>query len=230
MWLHASILKLYSIQCFCIWICMLLSQYAKADPLLNTDDADIVSAKHCQLESAVTRSSGSQAGYQLNTACQFIEGIESSISYTDQFVDAGKGQWSAQVKGVIQPMSQWGMAASLQISQQNEKDKESIQWFFNIPFSLVYLNNSLHIDSNIGYQYSPRNLNLLRWSLASSLALTPKTSVSVETYNQDQHAPLLQSAIHYSILPNILTFDASIGQRLNTFRERWFGFGLSFTP
>ena len=54
MWLHASILKLYSIQCFCIWICMLLSQYAKADPLLNTDDADIVSAKHCQLESAVT--------------------------------------------------------------------------------------------------------------------------------------------------------------------------------
>jgi len=127
-------------------------------------------------------------------------------------------------------MSQWGMAASLQISQQNEKDKESIQWFLNIPFSLVYLNNSLHIDSNIGYQYSPRNLNLLRWSLASNLALTPKTSVSVETYNQDQHAPLLQSAIHYSILPNILTFEASIGQRLNTFRERWFGFGLSFTP
>ncbi|VTX94376.1 hypothetical protein [Acinetobacter ursingii] len=230
MWLHASILKLYSIQCFCIWICMLLSQYAKADPLLNTDDADIVSAKHCQLESAVTRPSGSQASYQLNTACQFIEGIESSISYTDQFVDAGKGQWSAQVKGVIQPMSQWGMAASLQISQQNEKDKESIQWFLNIPFSLVYLNNTLHIDSNIGYQYSPRNLNLLRWSLASNLALTPKTSVSVETYNQDQHAPLLQGAIHYSILPNILTFEASIGQRLNTFRERWFGFGLSFTP
>ncbi len=230
MWLHASILKMYSIQCFCIWICMLLSQYAKADPLLNTDDADIVSAKHCQLESAVTRSSGLQASYQLNTACQFIEGIESSISYTDQFVDAGKGQWSAQVKGVIQPMSQWGMAASLQISQQNEKDKESIQWFLNIPFSLVYLNNSLHIDSNIGYQYSPRNLNLLRWSLASNLALTPKTSVSVDTYNQDQHAPLLQSAIHYSILPNILTFEASIGQRLNTFRERWFGFGLSFTP
>ena len=53
---------------------------------------------------------------------------------------------------------------------------------------------------------------------------------SFETYNQDQHAPLLQSAIHYSILPNILTFEASIGQRLNTFRERWFGFGLSFTP
>ncbi len=209
---------------------MLLSQYAKADPLLNTDDADIVSAKNCQLESAVTRPSGSQASYQLNTACQFIEGVESLISYTDQFVDAGKGQWSAQVKGVIQPMSQWGMAASLQISQQNEKDKESIQWFLNIPFSLVYLNNSLHIDSNIGYQYSPRNLNLLRWSLASNLALTPKTSVSVETYNQDQHAPLLQSAIHYSILPNILTFEASIGQRLNTFRERWFGFGLSFTP
>jgi len=206
---------------------MLLSQYAKADPLLNTDDADIVSAKNCQLESAVTRPSGSQASYQLNTACQFIEGVESLISYTDQFVDAGKGQWSAQVKGVIQPMSQWGMAASLQISQQNEKDKESIQWFLNIPFSLVYLNN---IDSNIGYQYSPRNLNLLRWSLASNLALTPKTSVSVETYNQDQHAPLLQSAIHYSILPNILTFEASIGQRLNTFRERWFGFGLSFTP
>jgi hypothetical protein len=55
---------------------MLLSQYAKADPLLNTDDADIVSAKHCQLESAVTRPSGSQASYQLNTACQFIEGLK----------------------------------------------------------------------------------------------------------------------------------------------------------
>jgi len=59
---------------------MLLSQYAKADPLLNTDDADIVSAKNCQLESAVTRPSGSQASYQLNTACQFIEGVESLIS------------------------------------------------------------------------------------------------------------------------------------------------------
>lgn len=230
MWLHASLLKIYIIQGICIWICMLLSQYTKADPLLNTDDADIVSAQHCQLESAITRSSVSQTSYQLNTACQFIEGIESSISYTDQFVDTGKGQWSAQVKGVIQPMSQWGMAASLQIFQQTEKDKESIQWFFNIPFSLVYLNNYLRVDSNIGYQYSPRNLNLLRWSLASTLTLTPKTSVSVETYNQDQHAPLLQSALHYSIFPNLLTFEASIGQRLNTFRERWFGFGLSFTP
>ncbi len=231
MWLHASILKIYSIQCVCIWICLVLSQYTKADPLLNTDDTEIVPAKHCQLESAIIAPSHAETTYQFNTACQLIEGIETSLGYSD-FLNSNEGHWSAQLKSVIRPMNGWGVAASLKLSgQQSEiNQKDNIEWFLNIPFGLDFLNNNFHLYSNVGYQYASEQVHLLRWSVASNLVLSPRTDISLESYNQDRHAPCVQSALHYSLIPNILTFEASVGQRLDTFRERWFGFGLSFTP
>ncbi len=162
MWLHASILKLYSIQCLYIWICVLLLQFAKARPLFNTE---ITPYEHCQLESAIVPSNNAATSYQLNPACQLVKGVEFGVSHT-----------------------------------------------------------------NMGYPYSKQHADLLKWSAAVNDQLNSKMSFMLEAFNQHRKTPFFQSVVHYCIIPDLLTFEASFGQRMEAFRQRWFGFGLSFTP
>ncbi|MEB3766619.1 hypothetical protein FXN70_02485 [Acinetobacter sp. MD2] len=230
MLLHASILKLFSLPYFCVWIFLLLTQYAKASPLLNTDDTAIVAAHHCQLESAIVSAKQADTAYQVNTACQLLKGVESSIAYSATDSHSTETTWSAQLKTVLKPMDRWGVATSLLFSQTQTVDGKQNDWFLNVPVEWAALNERVHVYSNIGYQHSADQPNLLRWSLATNFALTPKTSMSLEAFNQDRQAPLAQTVLHYTVIPDLFTLEASFGQRLDDFRQRFFGFGLSFTP
>ena len=230
MWLHASILKFYSIQCICIWICILLSQFAKASPLLNTDDTEITPYGHCQLESAIVPSKNVGTSYQFNPACQLVKGVESGISYTENNQDSKNYSVYAQLKTVIKPMDSWGVASSLLVAQNKTATGDSVDWFLNMPFAWVLADTPIHLYSNVGYQYSKQHADLLKWSAAVNYQLNSKMSFTLEAFNQDQKNPFFQSVVHYSIIPDLLTFEASFGQRMEAFRQRWFGFGLSFTP
>lgn len=230
MWLHASILKFYSIQCMYIWICILCSQFAKASPLLNTDDTEITSYGHCQLESAIVPSKNAGTSYQLNPACQLVKGIESGVGYNQNNLDSNSYGVSAQLKTVIKALDTWGVAGSLSVSENKTAIGDSVDWFLNMPFAWVLADTPIHLYTNVGYQYSKQHADLVKWSAAASYQLNSKASITLEAFNQDQKSPFFQSVFQYSIIPDLLTFEASFGQRMEAFRQRWFGFGLSFTP
>ncbi len=60
------------------------------------------------------------------------------------------------------------------------------------------------------------------------IGLTQNTGISLEFFNQDRQAPFTQAVIHH-VFSDVLSLEFSFG-RLQDFRQRWFGFGLSFTP
>jgi len=98
----------------------------------------------------------------------------------------------------------------------------------NVPVSFQLLDQRLALDTNLGYQRADERL--VRWGIASTYTLTEHVGVTVETYNQDRQAPFFQTALQYSLIPNVLTLEASFGDRLHRLKQHWFGLGLSYTP
>jgi hypothetical protein len=124
----------------------------------------------------------------------------------------------------------WGIASSLMLSQDEQSQHSSdLDWFLNLPMSFN-LAPRLELDTNLGYQYAPDHSRLIRWGVATHYSLNDRWALSAETYNQDRDAPFFQTAVHYRLIPNIITLEATFGDRFNAFRQRWFGLGLSYTP
>lgn len=229
MWLHASLLKLLSMQCLCAWLCILFVQYAHASPLLNTDDPEITAYAHCQLETSVMASKPSATVSQFNTACQVVKGVETSLGYANTSAIANSTAWSAQIKSVLVPMQRWGLAASLSTTKNDSPVGDQRAWFLNFPSAVSLNDGHIHLYSNIGYQKVQSHDDLMRWSTAMDIGLTQNTGISLEFFNQDRQAPFTQAVIHH-VFSDVLSLEFSFGQRLQDFRQRWFGFGLSFTP
>ncbi|MBP8006557.1 hypothetical protein MMO38_03955 [Acinetobacter sp. NIPH 1852] len=232
MFFHASIQCYGVISILALCGLLLPTQKSKADPLLNTDDASITDAHRCQLETSYLYLKDGAWSYQVTPACNLNQNLEVSIGYhATKELDQVRG-FSAQVKTVVKPMeNDWGIATSLTLSRDDQAEQRTdLDWFLNVPVSFNFLDQRLALHSNLGYQYAQDHARLLRWSIATNYALTDRLALSVETYNQDRQAPLFQTAVHYSLIPNVLTLAASFGDRLHDFRQQWFGFGLSFTP
>ncbi|MCX5468667.1 hypothetical protein [Acinetobacter nematophilus] len=231
MFLHASIQWYCAISVFLLCGIVVLAQKSKADPLLNTDDASITAAHRCQLESAYSHSTAGTWSYQVAPACNFAENLELSVGYhASKDIDNVHG-FSAQAKTVLKPMGHfWGIASSLMLSQDDQSQHFSdLDWFLNLPMSFN-LSPHLAVDTNLGYQYAHDHSHLIRWGIATHYSLNDRWVLNAETYNQDRDSPFFQTAAHYSLIPNILTFEATFGDRFNAFRQRWFGLGLSYTP
>lgn len=232
MFLHASIQWYYTLSVFLLCGVLLLAQKSKADPLLNTDDASITAAHHCQLESSYLFLKGGASSYQITPACNLGQNFEVSLGYhATQDLDNVHG-FSVQAKTVLKPMSNhWGVATSLMLSRDEQsKQRSDLDWFFNVPMSFNLIDQRLGLNTNIGYPDGPDHVGLIRWGVATNYSLSDRFAISAETYNQDRQSPFVQAAVNYSLIPNILVLEASIGERLNAFRQRWFGLGLSFTP
>lgn len=231
MFLHASIQWYCAISVLLLCGLFMLAQKSKADPLLNTDDASITTAYSCQLESAYSSNNGVRS-YQLTPACNVHSNLEISFGYhAIHDLDRVHG-FSAQAKTVLKPIqNNWSAATSLMLTWDDLSERYSnLDWFLNVPVSFNFRDPRWGLNTNLGYQYTHDHRDLIRWGISTHYALTDRLGLSIETFNQDRQAPFIQTAMQYSLIPNILTLEAALGDRLHTFRQRWFGFGLSFTP
>lgn len=229
MFFHASIQWIAVVHVF-VLSGLLLAQKSKAGPLINTDDVSITTAKHCQLESTYTRNKDGSWGYQVVPACNLNENLEISLGYhSSKDIDQIHG-FSAQAKTILKPMeNDWAVGSSLLLSRDDVLHHGGkLDWFFNVPVSFEFLDQRLAIDTNIGYQHADEQL--VRWGVASTYNVTDRVGLILETYNQDRQAPFFQTAVQYSIIPNVLSLEASFGDRLHAEKQHWFGLGLSFTP
>lgn len=229
MFFHASI-QWFAVLNIFVLSGLILTQKAKAGPLINTDDVSITAAQQCQLESTYSYNKDGTWSYQVVPACNLNQNLEVSLGYHSSKDQDQIHGFSAQAKTILKPMeNNWGVASSLLLSRDDVKHHgRDLDWFLNVPVSFHFLEQRLQLDSNIGYQHADERL--LRWGIASTYAMTERLGLTLETYNQDRHTPFFQTAVQYSVIPNVLTLEASFGDRLSSLKQHWFGVGLSFTP
>lgn len=232
MFLHASIQCFFQLSVLLLCGIFLFAEKSRADPLLNTDDASIVAAHRCQLETSYTFMKSGADAYQVSPACNLGQNVEVALAYYAVQAPEKTDGYSVQAKTMLKPMDEhWGLASSLRFTQEKPAGQPSQQeWFLNLPASFNLIENRLGMNMNLGYQHSESQSDLVLWGVSTHYSFNERFDVTAETFNQDHQAPFIQTAAHYSLIPNTLTLEVAVGERLHAFRQRWFGLGLSFTP
>lgn len=199
-----------------------------ARPMI-TDDARIVDAQACQLESWVRHDRASSEAWAL-PACNFTGNLELSLGAAHTQVD-GQSQsnnWAGQAKTVIKPLQAdgWGVAIAAGTVQYQHTGKSD--WYANLPASISLRNDTVLVHANLGWlRDGNANHGRLTWGLGTETQLTQSTWMIAETFGQDQGKPSVQIGLRHWLLRDRIQLDATYGNRLGSGTgQPWLSLGL----
>jgi len=197
-----------------------------ARPMI-TDDARIVDAKACQLESWVQKNSDSTETWAL-PACNFTGNLELTLggamtreegrTQTTDVVMQGKTLFKT-----IEPNG-WGIGLAAGTVRHSLVDTRD--WYAYVPTSLSFRNDAVVVHTNVGWLRA-RGRNRLTWGLGTEARLGERTWLIAETFGQNQGKPFHQLGLRHWLVPDRVQLDATYGNRNGGGNgERWFSIGL----
>lgn len=197
---------------------------------METDDARIVDAKACQVESWVRSNRGSTEYWAL-PACNFTGNLELTLGGGRTHAH-GHSQTTDQVlqgKTVLRPLQTngWGLglAAGTVGHPQAAAGRD---WYAYAPVSFSLRDDAALVHANIGWlRDGSARRERLTWGLGTEVQLAANTWLIAETFGQNQGRPWHQLGLRHWLVADRVQLDATYGSRNGTgTRERWFSIGL----
>nr|WP_174505676.1 hypothetical protein [Acinetobacter sp. Marseille-Q1620] len=217
---------------FTLFLCIIVfKNNTVASPLLNTDDAGITPLNSCQIESSIRFIKHTEPEYVITPACGVYDHLEFSVGYISTVEqDIRYSTLNLQLKQVLKPveMNDWGSATSLAI-ERKANDPHRFAWVLNVPYTRSLYDDRLFLNSNLAYRSDQNQHNVL-FSASGSYFLHPKTLLSLELFNQDQHERYFQTVLTQELIHDVLRLETSFARSISGFRGQWFGLGLSYSP
>jgi hypothetical protein len=202
----------------------------------NTDDARLVDAGGCQIETFVKKQGkfGEREAWFL-PGCNPGGNLELTFGGMNIRNDA-EGRAStliAQGKTLLKPLQTngYGVAATLGAARQRTFAADpGSRWspFMNLITSVSVHDDDVVIHANAG-ALDDRNTAVLRptWGLGAEILLAPSLYAIVETYGQKGEKAGQQIGLRYWIMPNRLQLDGTLGsQRSGPPARDWMSLGL----
>ena len=202
----------------------------------NTDDARIVDASGCQIETFVKMQSkfGERENWFL-PGCNPGGNLELTFGGLNSRNDA-EGRAStliAQGKTLLRRLqpNDFGVALTLGAARQRPFDAETASpWnpFLNLISSVSLQNDVVVIHANAG-ALNDRNAGVVRptWGLGSEILVAPRLYAIIETYGQKGEKASQQIGLRYWIVPDRLQVDGTLGsQRSGPPLRDWMSLGL----
>ncbi len=212
-----------------IWLAVLATPSHAASPMV-TDDARIVDARACQVESWVTSYRGSTE-YSIQPACNITGNLELALGATRTNAH-GHSQTTdvvLQGKTVLRPLQAngWGLALAAG-SVGHPQAAARRDWYAYAPVSFSLRDDALQVHANVGWlRDGAARRDRLTWGLGTEIQLSARAWLLAETFGQNQGRPMHQLGLRYSLVPDRVQLDATDGNRNGThLRERWFSIGL----
>jgi hypothetical protein len=189
---------------------------ARADRPLDTDDATIVDAGWCQLESWVFRSRSTQR-YWLVPACNPFGNLELQFGYARARTD--EAGWSddyvVQAKTIVKPLAENGWGVGLAASAARFGGGAERTWGYTglLIVSRSLAANRVRIDANAGaaYVYRTRHLGGA-WGLAGSYDVTERVTLVAEVLGVGGEGWLAQAGARLWLVPERVQLDGTIGR------------------
>lgn len=220
-------------------VLMLTAATAHAARPFVTDDARIVDAGGCQIETfAKVQQRENENEMWFLPGCTPARGLDSTeITVGGNKIDnAGSGTANtliAQVKTLLKPLQTdgWGFAATLGTLRQHPANVDA-SWspYVNLVGSRSLLHDAVVLHVNAG-QLRDRTIlrNRYTWGLGAEIALGEKLYGIVESYNQAAEKPSSQVGLRYWITPNRVQIDSTVGtQAAPGGRRTWTSIGMRF--
>ncbi len=212
--------------------CLALSTaLAHAARPLITDDARIVDAKACQLESWVRRNRGSIEYWAL-PGCNPTGNVELTLggAATHDASSTATTSLVAQAKTILRPLGGdgWGVGLAGGVVRHPRSARGGHDRYVYVPMTFAVNRERLFIHTNVGWlREQEERRNRMTWGVGGELPFSERDSLIAETFSQDSGKPLVQLGLRHWIVRNRVQIDATYGDRVGSGSgERWFSVGL----
>jgi len=209
----------------------LLVGHAHAARPMNTDDARIVDAKACQLESWVKHPKG-RTEFWAQPACNFSGNLELTVgaALTNEQGATHNSARLLQAKTLLKPLQPngWGLglAAGMQRDPRAEAGRGHDLYAY-VPASFSWRDDAVVLHTNVGWlREQGTRRDRVTWGLGTEIHLHGPTWLVAETYGQGSDKPLLQLGVRHWLVPDRVQIDATYGNRIGEGSQRWFSLGL----
>jgi hypothetical protein len=199
-----------------------------------TDDARIVDAKACQLETWVKKNRDSTEYWTL-PACNFTGNLE--LTFGGALGNDAEGTQTTDVvlqgKTLFKPLETNGWGIGLAVGTVRHPaintDRNLIGDLYSyVPASFSFKENRFVLLTNFGWLHEKEtNRHRMTWGLGSETQLAKRTWLIAETFGQHQGKPFFQVGFRHWIMLNRIQIDTTYGSRFGTgSEEQWFSIGL----
>ena len=196
-----------------------------------TDDARTVDAKACQIESWVRTNKDSKEYWAL-PACNFTGNLELTFGGARTADATGTHTTDVVLQGktlfkTLEPNG-WSLGLALGAVRHPGTGKRVGELYSYVPASFSYLNDKVVLHTNVGVLHNTLTSSTRgTWGVGTETALTERTWLIAETFQQKQGRPFFQAGVRHWIVPNHVQIDATYGNRFGSQSdERWFSIGL----
>lgn len=212
------------------WLCAAMTWplAAQAGRPMVTDDARIVDAGACQLETWSQHSAGSTQWWAL-PACNPGGSLELTMGGA---VSDAEGHRSTDVivqgKMLLKPLQTDGWGLGMAAGAVRHAQGSGFDGFINLPASISLRDDAVVVHANLGWLHEGESRrNRLTWGLGTEAQLAECTWLIAETFGQNQGNPFHQIGLRHWLVPDRVQFDATYGNRNGGGTgERWFSLGL----
>jgi hypothetical protein len=198
-----------------------------------TDDARIVDAKACQLETWTRRTRDGNEYWAL-PACDFTGNLELTFGGGRTHSDEGNGFTDniLQAKTMVKPLESggWGMALTLGTARHPQREAYS-GWpgdpYFNVPVSFSTMEDRWVAHFNAGASYRRDEKRTVgTWGFGHEIQLRDDLYLIPEIFHSDPGRPFFQAGLRYWIVKDRIQLDATYGNRFVSEDQHWFSIGL----
>lgn len=197
-----------------------------------TDDARIVDAKSCQVESWARTNRGSREYWSL-PGCNFTGNLEVTLGGAVT-KDASGSQTSdvlMQAKTLFKTLEPNGWSIGLaagNVRHPHEHGGFVGDVYAYVPASFSYYDDRLVLHANLGVQrLKTESRTRPTFGLGSETQISSNTWLIAEAFKQVEGRPFFQAGVRHWLVPNRVQIDATYGNRLGSnSQERWFSIGL----
>lgn len=220
-----------------VGLTMLLSLFAQnshaARPLI-TDDARVVDAKSCQVESWARFEHSRREMWAL-PGCNFGGDVEFTAG-GGRFRDDGltASDLLAQAKALVRPLAVngWGAAVTAGVAQHRPfgRDASTRDVYVNVPLSFSFADDQFVLHTNTGWLHEGASRrHVATWGVAGETQISERVGVIAEAFGQVSRESFYQLGLRFWVVPNRVQIDTTYGNRIGSTagdQARWFSIGL----
>ncbi len=206
-----------------------------ARPMI-TDDARVVDAKACQVESWMRVNRGSADELWAIPSCNPTGNLELALggSLARDGSDISSGNSLAQAKTLFRPLVPGGFGFGLAVGVAHDAGLGPAGTLIDnlyayVPASLSFGQDTVVIHLNLGALHD-RHTHRTRgtWGLGSEVKLFGRTQLIAETFGESGSRPFGHAGLRIWLVPDHLQVDTTIGLRFSRDgqAERWISVGL----
>lgn len=212
----------------------LFTQPAHAARPLITDDARVVDAKACQVESWLRIEHGRTELWAL-PGCNFAGDVEFTLG-GGRFRDEGQtaSDLLAQAKVLIKPLAANGWGAAITGGAVRHRplggDASFTDVYVNVPLSFSFADDQFVLHTNAGWlRDGAAQRHVATWGVGTESQLSARVGIVAEAFGQVSRESFYQLGLRFWVVPNRVQIDTTYGNRIGSAhgnQARWFSIGL----